>query len=216
MLYKNSDVGRSACETSPGPIWSGLRLADVLADGGKDLSERLKLADKANRVAPDNRDVRFLLARLFTLDGRWPEASKILEELASRESTEFSARFFKTAIETGHLDDAIAILERTGAQDWWRPLYEAPRGEGGNSGPAPHRGAGNPRRGDGDSARDRSRPVCGTVSFARSSAGRRCHAGADGCYRWKPAVGGAVEVGRAYATVGEASRIMTPFANRVA
>ncbi len=78
-------------------------------------------------MAPDNRDIRFLLARLFALDGRWRDASKILEELASRESTEFSVLFFKTAIETEHLDDAIAILERTGAQDWWRPLYEALR-----------------------------------------------------------------------------------------
>ena len=49
----------------------------------------------------------------------------MLEQLASNEAAFFSEEFFRSAIQTGHLDDAIAVVERTGANERWRPLYEA-------------------------------------------------------------------------------------------
>jgi tetratricopeptide (TPR) repeat protein len=103
------------------------RACDQLADVRQHLPELQELAETAHRLAPDRVRVRFLLARLLTLNGEWPKASQMLTEMAEKESTTFFAGFFKTAVQTGHIDEVIAIFDRTGAKDWWRPLYEALR-----------------------------------------------------------------------------------------
>ncbi len=102
-----------------------LRACDRLVESGSDLAEVLKRAQRAHQLAPDHTGTQFLAGRILTLIGKWPEASQILETVAAKESADFSIPFFRTVVEKGHLDEAIAILERTGAKEWWRPIYEA-------------------------------------------------------------------------------------------
>jgi tetratricopeptide (TPR) repeat protein len=96
-----------------------------LADSPNELPAFLKMVQRAHELVPDNPETQFLLARVLSLTERWPEASRLLEQLASNEAAFFSEEFFRSAIQTGHLDDAIAVVERTGANERWRPLYEA-------------------------------------------------------------------------------------------
>jgi uncharacterized protein HemY len=96
-----------------------------LADSPNELPAFLKMVQRAHELVPDHPKTQFLLARVLTLAERWPEASQLLEQLASNESAFLSEEFFRSTIQTGHLDDAIAVLERTGANERWRPLYEA-------------------------------------------------------------------------------------------
>jgi Flp pilus assembly protein TadD len=96
-----------------------------LADSPDELPALLKMVQHAHEIVPDNLEIQFLLARVLTLAEQWPEASQLLEQLASNESAFFSEGFFRSAIQTGHLDDVSAILQRTGANERWRPLYEA-------------------------------------------------------------------------------------------
>ncbi len=85
----------------------------------------LSLLQEANAAAPESLEIQFRLAQILTLSGQWPEASAILERLAATESANFHEGAFAAALKTGHLADTIAILERTGANERWRPLYEA-------------------------------------------------------------------------------------------
>jgi Flp pilus assembly protein TadD len=104
-----------------------LQTSNRLAESPKELPGLLKIAQKAHKLAPDHPETQFLLARILTASGRWPEASQLLGQLAANESVFFSDDFFRTAIKTGHLDEVIVILERAAANDRWRPLYEALR-----------------------------------------------------------------------------------------
>ena len=74
-----------------------------------------------------NSRIQFLLAKILLLSERWLEASELLEQLAADESAFFSTDFFLAVVRTNHLEEALAILERTGASERWRPLYEALR-----------------------------------------------------------------------------------------
>jgi len=100
-------------------------LVRFLHESGTNPAEVLKLAQRARPLTPEHAETRLLAARILTLIGNWPEASQILEAVAAKESADFSIGFFKTVVETRHLDEVIAILERTGAKEWWRPIYEA-------------------------------------------------------------------------------------------
>jgi Flp pilus assembly protein TadD len=51
-----------------------LRIGDRLAESPSDLPALVKLAQHAGELAPDNREAQFLLARVRTLAGEWPEA----------------------------------------------------------------------------------------------------------------------------------------------
>ena len=104
-----------------------LRACDQLASQTADLTPTLKLLERARDLAPDSIETKFCLARILTLLNRWPEAAQLLEHLATDESANVSNGFFHAAIQTGHLEEAIAILERTGANDRWLPLYQALR-----------------------------------------------------------------------------------------
>ena len=59
--------------------------------------------------------------------------SPLLEQLAEGDGEFFSTGLFRAVVETGHLADAVAILERTGADQRWRPHYEALRAAGAGS-----------------------------------------------------------------------------------
>jgi hypothetical protein len=65
------------------------------------------------------------LAQLLTLAGRWSEAVPLLDQLAAGETQ--STGLFQAVVKTGHVSEALAILERAGADQRCRPLYEALR-----------------------------------------------------------------------------------------
>ena len=117
--------------TRSGDLESLLRICERLSQS--DLTVALSLVQKAHEAVPDNRGTQFLLARLLTLSGKWHEASPLLEQLASAEGETFSTELFQAVGDTAHTADAIAILERTGAHERWRPLYEALRAAGAGS-----------------------------------------------------------------------------------
>lgn len=98
-----------------------------LAESPSDFEAALGMARKARELAPESIEVQFLLPRILASCGRWQEAIPLLEQLAANQSMFYSADFFRTALRTGHLNNAIAILERTGADERWRPLYQALR-----------------------------------------------------------------------------------------
>jgi Flp pilus assembly protein TadD/DNA-binding transcriptional ArsR family regulator len=117
-----------ALEIDPTRSWDPdrfVRAGHHLADSPDERPALLKMVQRAHELVPDHPKTQFLLARVLTLAERWPEASQLLEQLASNESAFLSEEFFRSTIQTGHLDDAIAVLERTGANERWRPLYEA-------------------------------------------------------------------------------------------
>jgi len=119
-----------AFELAPERSWDFdrfLQTCNSLAESPQELPALLPLARKARELAPNRPATQFLLARILTALGNWPEASQLLEQLAANESAFFSNDFFRTALKTGHLDGVIVILERTGAAERWRPLYEALR-----------------------------------------------------------------------------------------
>ena len=104
-----------------------LRTCDQLATQTADLTPTLKLLERARELAPNSIETQFCHARFLTLVNRWPEATQLLEQLATDESANVSNGLFHAAIQTGHLEETIAILERTGANDRWLPLYQALR-----------------------------------------------------------------------------------------
>jgi Flp pilus assembly protein TadD len=103
------------------------RLCGLLAESADEMPAALALAQKAAGLAPNDSETQFLTARLLALAGRWVEAAQMLEKLASDEETFYSADFFRAAIRTGRLEETIRALEKTGAHERWRPLYEALR-----------------------------------------------------------------------------------------
>jgi tetratricopeptide (TPR) repeat protein len=104
-----------------------IRVCAQLAESPSGFDAALGMARKARELAPESIEAQFLLPRILASRGRWQEANPLLEQLAANESMFYSADFFRVALKTGHLNDAIAIVERTGADERWRPLYEALR-----------------------------------------------------------------------------------------
>jgi DNA-binding transcriptional regulator GbsR (MarR family) len=93
----------------------------------------LSIVQHAKQLVTDERDTQFLLAQSLTLSSKWHEASPLLEQLARGDSEFPSMGLFRAIVETGQIADAVAILERTGADQRWRPLYEALRAAGAGS-----------------------------------------------------------------------------------
>jgi tetratricopeptide (TPR) repeat protein len=129
----NQEAGEAALrafEIDPKRSWDLDRFIETcnrLVESPAELPALLKMTQKAHELAPDHPETQFLLARILTASGRWPEASQLLEQLAANEAAFFSNDFFRTVLKTGHLGDVIVILERTAADDRWRPVYEALR-----------------------------------------------------------------------------------------
>ena len=100
---------------------------DNLSQSRDGLPIVLTVIESIHQLRPDHRDTTFVLAQLLSQSDRWCEAAPILEKLAKDEGDLSSSGPFRAAVETGHTSDAIALLERTGADQRWRPLYEALR-----------------------------------------------------------------------------------------
>jgi hypothetical protein len=64
---------------------------------------------------------------LLALSGQWDEARSLLETLAATEIEKPDMWTFNAIVLAGHVPEAISLLERTGADQRWRPLYEALR-----------------------------------------------------------------------------------------
>jgi tetratricopeptide (TPR) repeat protein len=114
-------------------LTSLLHICDRLSSSAETIPAALSLVQKAHELSPDSQDTRFLLTQLLTLAGKWYEASPLLEQLAGGDGEFPSTGLFRAVVETGHIADAVAILERAGADQRWRPLYEALRAAGAGS-----------------------------------------------------------------------------------
>ena len=64
---------------------------------------------------------------MLLLTGKWWEAAALLETIASGTDSYISEGFFHSVVKTGHTAEVLGILERNGADERWRPLYEAMR-----------------------------------------------------------------------------------------
>jgi len=102
-----------------------VRTCERLSESPKDLPTAINLLRQAHELVPDDRNAQSALAQLLTLAGRWPEAIPLLQQLTAGET--FSTGLFQAIVKTGHVSEARAILERTGADQRCRPLYEALR-----------------------------------------------------------------------------------------
>jgi pentatricopeptide repeat protein len=80
---------------------------------------------KAIEVRPDDSQVKGALANALTRAGEWEEAKQIFESLANGESNFVFNELLEAIVKTGHVAEAIQILERTRAHERWRPAYEA-------------------------------------------------------------------------------------------
>jgi Flp pilus assembly protein TadD len=100
-----------------------VRVCERLGKSAKDLPTAINLLQQARELAPDDRGTQSTLAQLLTLAGRWAEAIALLEQLAAGEA--YSTGIFKALVKTGHVGEALAVFERTGANQRCRPLYEA-------------------------------------------------------------------------------------------
>ena len=87
----------------------------------------LQAVARIHEVAPEDREMSFLLAGLLALNGEWDRAKQLLLELLAAEDEQADTWAFGAIVKAGHVDDAIALLEETGANERWRPLYEALR-----------------------------------------------------------------------------------------
>ena len=114
-----------AAELDPTNGWrraQALRVAKTLADRKATL-EGLSLL---HEVAPDS-ETAFVLAGALALGGEWERASELLKALAGGDTGQPDIWAFGAVVKSGHLEDAIALLEAGGASERWRPLYEALR-----------------------------------------------------------------------------------------
>jgi len=103
-----------------------LRVARSM-DTGSHLPAALRAVDRLRELLPDAVDVQFVLGGLLALSGQWDEPRALIERLALSEIGTPNNWTFRALVQSGHLADAIALLERTGADQRWRPLYEALR-----------------------------------------------------------------------------------------
>ena len=103
-------------------------LSQQLVNSPKDRSAALNLLSQANQALPNDPEVQFVLAQLLTQSGQWNEAAQLLEVLTARDlPTSFYTGFFRAVVEGGLVPQALAILEKSGTDDRWRPRYEALR-----------------------------------------------------------------------------------------
>ena len=123
------EVFLRALEIDPKGAWSKLailRLARSL-DAGPHLPAALRAVYRVRELLPDAVDVQFVLGGLLALNERWDDARALIERLVGSETDTPDNWVFRALAQSGHLAGAIALLERTGADQRWRPLYEALR-----------------------------------------------------------------------------------------
>jgi tetratricopeptide (TPR) repeat protein len=120
-----------ATELDPGSTWyknRALKFAQASAKGAN-LTAALEAVLHLQQRQPEDKEVRFTLAGLLALSGDWTQAKTILEELSTSPSEDDQPDVwaFGAAVKAGHTDEVIRILEKSGSNERWRPLYEALR-----------------------------------------------------------------------------------------
>jgi tetratricopeptide (TPR) repeat protein len=105
--------------------WEALRIARAVGMGPH-LPAALQAVSNLHESFPEDRESQFALGGLLALSGDWKRAWALLQILAS-EMEQPDIWTFGAAVKAGHLLDALALLEQTGADERWRPLYEALR-----------------------------------------------------------------------------------------
>jgi len=110
-----SDSGRRA---------EALRMAKAIRDTTV-LAAALEELREMSRALSEPAEVRFVMAGLLIRGGSWAEGAKLLTELASDEKVWPEYWTFQAVVEAGRVEDVLLLLERTGADQRWRPLYEA-------------------------------------------------------------------------------------------
>ena len=100
-----------------------LRMVKSLHDQAL-IATALKELGEMAQFFPEN-EIKFVTAGLRIRGGSWAEAAVLLTELASDENAWPGYWTFQVAVEAGRVDEALQLLEKSGADQRWRPLYEA-------------------------------------------------------------------------------------------
>ncbi len=98
------------------------KVADAMEDSGS-LDEALALSARAHKLIPDSADARFVYAACLALSDNWGDARRVVEPALEGDKQDQALTFFRSAIKSGHLNDAIQLMERTDASERMRPLY---------------------------------------------------------------------------------------------
>jgi Flp pilus assembly protein TadD len=114
--------------TNDGRRSEALRIARSLGTGSKQSSAvALESVSHLHGLFPEDWSVKFVLAGLLALSDDWARARELLTELAASETDQPDIWTFGAMVKAGYLSEAIELLEQTGANERWRPLYEALR-----------------------------------------------------------------------------------------
>ena len=126
-----AEAHRRAAEINPKrkrDLEQMLTLCAKAGDSASDREAALEILHRANQSIPGNRETQFVLAELLTKAGKWDDAKPLLGSLALQDlPSSLYEGFFRAVVEGGFAAEALAILERSGADERWRPLYEALR-----------------------------------------------------------------------------------------
>ena len=105
---------------------TALRLARAFgAKSEESLLNALKSVSQLHEVFPEDRDATFVLIGMLALSSKWQQAEQLLSEIVAREIGYPDLWTFSAIIKSGNLDNAVTVLERTEANERWRPLYVA-------------------------------------------------------------------------------------------
>jgi tetratricopeptide (TPR) repeat protein len=122
-----------ALRQSPSREWDEriLRVAiRQLASDPDTRNQALSSAREMVEILPRSQRASVTLAEVFVRHGQWSAAREILERTGSDLATaadEELIEFCAVTVVEGHLKELLAALERVGAHERWRPLYEALR-----------------------------------------------------------------------------------------
>ena len=121
------DASIRAAELHPG-AWKSNALQSVRSvTTGPLLATALKGVTRLHELSPEDTEIQFVQSGLLALSGEWEPARALLEKLAASELEKPDIWTFAAAVKAGHAEDLINLLEQTGANERWRPLYEALR-----------------------------------------------------------------------------------------
>jgi tetratricopeptide (TPR) repeat protein len=133
--HRTVDAGEAlvrSLEVDPQP-WRETRLLDILQDLGRSPEHRpraIEIAGRALAAVPANYEGLCVLAEILTRDGQWARAREVFDGLLAKTEAGPSAGMTDAcaaAVTTGHTQELLDLFRQTGADDRWRPLYEALR-----------------------------------------------------------------------------------------
>lgn len=103
-----------------------LQLARSMGSGPHRMAA-LSAMTRMQELRPSKPEIQFVRAGLLALNGFWEEAQMLLETLVAGETEKPDLWTFHAVVQTGHTAEVISLLEKTGVDQRWRPLYEALR-----------------------------------------------------------------------------------------